>query len=787
MNLSSFLRNSLRILLTSFLLMKSLPAYQAYDGQSVDQIEIVVENRGLDQDYDSSSIRSKLKTKDGDPFSQTTFDEDLKNLSKEFDRVQPVVRSEDDKIHIKLVLWPRPIIHQINWEGCKKISKSKLQKELEIQPQTVFNRQEFNKQFNKLKEMYLKEGYFESQLTYSLEPIEGTNLVDLQIHINEGRSGKIREIVYKGFTSDEESELDEQIYTKKYNFFTSWMTGTGTYREEVLEHDKMTIVNFLHNKGYADATVDINIIDPENEGKITIVVSAHRGSLYRIGSVKFEGNTLIPYEDIQKHFLIKQGDVYSPEKLRETAQAIRDVYGQKGYIEANVQYETQLEEDEPVFNVDFYLTEGNQFRVGLIRVFGNVQTNNNVILRESLLVPGEVFDSRKLKATQARLENVGYFKNVNVYAVRSQEDLGMGENYRDVYIEVEETATGNVSLFLGFSSIDDVFGGLDLTERNFNIRGLGALITQGKVSALRGAGEYAHAKINIGAKQTNYIISWLDPYFRDSLWRFGFDISYTTSRLQSKEYDIDTFGGAVYTSYPITNYWTYGAKYRVRDVKADVESQVGEPFAEQSEKNKGIVSAIGTSLSFDSTDSSYKARRGLRSSLEVETSGLGGDFTFMKLNFVNTLYQYIWKKGTLKYRADLRFIYPYGNTDIEEVPLAERIFLGGVYSVRGYKSYILGPQTDGSDPAPKGGVSSTLLSVEYCQEIFKLMDAFLFFDAGSVSLKTFDFPKLRASYGVGLRLELMNRTPIIVGYGIPINPERESDKEKFFFSMGGQF
>lgn len=138
---------------------------------------------------------------------------------------------------------------------------------------------------------------------------------------------------------------------------------------------------------------------------------------------------------------------------------MKDLYGQKGYIDASVQHETLLKESEPVFDVDFYIDEGGQYKVGLVHIFGNTSTHNNVILRESLLVPGETFDSRKLKATQKRLEAIGYFKSVNVYAVRTADDVDLGENYRDVYIEVEETTTGNVSLFMGFSSTDSVFGG----------------------------------------------------------------------------------------------------------------------------------------------------------------------------------------------------------------------------------------------------------------------------------------------------------------------------------------
>ncbi len=162
---------------------------------------------------------------------------------------------------------------------------------------------------------------------------------------------------------------------------------------------------------------------------------------------------------------------------------MKDLYGQKGYIDASVQFETSLKEDEPIFDVDYMIDEGQQYKIGLIHIFGNSSTENNVILRESLLVPGETFDSRKLKATQQRLESVGYFKTVNVYAVRTPDDAALGDNYRDVYIEVEETSTGNVSLFMGFSSMDDVFGGLDLTERNFHIANIGKALKAAGVGA----------------------------------------------------------------------------------------------------------------------------------------------------------------------------------------------------------------------------------------------------------------------------------------------------------------
>lgn len=757
----------------------------SFENSRIDKINIVFESSNPESSFDAKVVLTQLKTQENDLFSQTLFDTDLKKLSDEYDKVKPVISPEDGGIVITLYLSPKKVIDSIHWSGNRIIKTSTLQKELGIKPGQKYGRDDFNKALNKVKDLYIKKGFFESDLTYTVEQIPSKDEVSININVIEGKTGKIKKISFKGLTPKEEKQILTMIYSKKYNLFLSWMNGTGVYRQEALDQDQMTVTNFLNNKGYADAKVEINIMDDPKSSGIIIEIAVHRGILYHIGKVTFSGNRLFSNEEIEKKLKIHEKEVFSIDKIRETAQEIKDLYGQKGYIEAQVLQETSLSENEPIYDVHFDIDEGEQFKIGLIRVFGNIQTNTNVILRESVLEPGKYFDSRRLKATQQRLENIGYFKNVNVYAVKSLDEQCASENYRDVYIEVEETTTGSANLSLGFSSLNDVFGSFELMEKNFNIKGLGSIISKGP-GALRGAGEYANAKATIGTKQQAYLITWMDPYFRDSLWRFGFEVSGTYSQLQSKDYRIITIGSSVFTSYPITNYWTYGTKYRLRHSRADVKGESSKKDMEM-EDNHGLISAISTSLSYDSTDNPYKAHRGFRSLAEFEFSGIGGDFYFLKFTYLNSLYIPIWSRGTFKLRADLRFCEPVLQTGKDDLPLSELYFLGGELTVRGYKPYILGPRRPGHPSDPTGGISSALFSAEYSQALFKIMDVFAFFDAGSISDKHFDIPYLNCSYGVGTRLEIMNRMPITIGYGIPINPDHKKDVRRLFFSMGGQF
>lgn len=794
-----------RVLLSMLLASATAPLYSNdwCPDTKVSHIEIVIDSAGQERS-DPRPILARMRTQQGDSFSQLTFDSDLKILAEEYDHVEPSMKLQDGQVFITIHVTPKPVIHSIQWVGNEQFSSSTLQNELDISTNTVFNRQSFNKAFNKVKEYYFKKGYFESQLSYSVEPIEGSNQVNIKVEVAEGRPGHIKKVVLNGFTSSEKSDIEEQMYLKKYNFLTSWITGGGTYRDELLEQDKMTILNYLHNKGYADAKVDIQLKDDPESDKLIIEINAHRGQLFHFGSTYFSGNALLSPEDVEKRFAFNKEAPFSPEKVRETTQAIKDWYGQRGYIDASVQSEIVLKENEPVFDVHFLIDEGQQYKVGLVHIFGNTSTNNNVILRESLLVPGENFDSRKLRATQQRLEAVGYFKSVNVYAVRTSEDECEEGNYRDVYIEVEETSTGNISLFMGFSSTDDIFGGLDLTERNFNLKGL-AKAMSGHISKLRGGGEFFHVRGTVGKKENNVLVSWVNPYVNDSLWRFGVELSRTWSELQT-HVKVVTYGGSVFASYPLSSFWTTGMRQRLRHGKDSVDIHPVDSSAiaaESVEKVKnqlnqqGLISAFSGNISYDSTDSALKAHRGWRSYLEAEVVGIGGSYDFLKFSYLNTIYYPLWSKGTLKLRGEFKYILPFGKTSRYTVPYNERLFLGGEGSVRGYKPFILGPvvklkNAEGhleSTKTPYGGLSSSLLSLEYNQEIFRMLDVFAFVDVGSVEFAPFKISQIRPTTGVGLRIDIGNRTPILVGYGIPlVKKDRNSEKwQKVFFSMGGQF
>jgi outer membrane protein insertion porin family len=803
-----------------------------YENRPIEKITVTMMDSKSCDDADSAVVLSKMKTKQGDYFSQVEFDNDLKNLAQDYDRVEPKIEARNDGVSLSLKVWPKPKIRSILWTGNDRLETRTLQKELDIATGSIFDRLAFNKGFHKVKAYYVKKGFFEAEVAYKVILDDCSNEVDIEITVNEGRSGKIKEIVFHNFTCDEEEEILNDMVTKKWNLFTSWLSGEGIYHEEAIQQDRYMALNYLQNEGYADAKVNIEVVEASSCDRIIIHISADKGEQYTIGKLTFSGNCLFTNQVIADMLTVSEGDLYSPDDLRETVNVLTSLYGSKGYIDTFVDYSPRLDRNRCAYSIHLTIEEGEQYRIGLIKIFGNCTTQSRVILHEVLFAPGEIFNLDRLKRTEEKLINIGFFSNVNVYAVKSDADYGCEGNYRDVHIEVEETSTGQFGASLGFSTTEGFFGGFNVTEKNFNFLGIPLLWERG-YPAIRGGGEFAHIDITMGIKTRRYGFSWTKPFFMDTKWSVGFDLERSYDHTISSDYYVNASTFSLHAGYLINPFVRFGCHYRltnsqtkvasnhhtIREASEDLkqehasaqpveEIKVGneeeekaagiaiEKLAheayngslERQRMNDGLISAVGTTLSYDSRDNPMVPRCGLFSRLQMEIAGLGGDHSFFSVGYLNTAYYPFLKKGTLKGRADVKFIQPIWRASENDLPVNERFFLGGDDGIRGYRPYSIGPKFT-NDNAPKGGISMLQLTAEYNYKLFSKADLFVFTDGGSLSSHNWRLlDDFKASVGFGIRLKVIPGAPAVtLGMGFPLIRRKGDEVQHFFFQMGARF
>lgn len=794
------------------------------EGIPVEKITVTVERQKPGDVDETSAILHKMDTKVGDTFDQEVFDRDLKVLNENYDWVEPEFEVKDKVLRIHLLVQKKPIISRFIVDGPNLSSKmkKKVLKAGELKSGMEYDRETFYKSLNKIRDDLIKKGFFQADVAYQVEREGADNKVAVHVLVKRGPHGRLRNIRFEGFESQEQRELAKMIRPRRYNMFLNWLTGVGTIKQEEFDSDVQVMVHYLQNKGYVDAHVSMRINYIPDDGCV-LVIHLDRGPKYQFHNVDFSGFTLRKEDEIKKVCDIKEGEVFSIDQIRATQEKIRELYTQEGYLQTNVDYQLTLLPDQTAYDVHFNIEESEQYRVGLVLVSGNYSTNKKVVYNNINLEPGDVFDSRKVKSTQQKLQSTGFFKNVNVYPIKADEgSLGSSE-YCDVMVEVDEAQTGNASLFLGMSTTSSVFGGIDLTENNFDLAGFRNVWTQGP-SAFRGGGEFFKIKGTVGEKESGVSVSWLNPYFNDSLWRFGVDFDYITSILLSSNYRIHTIGGQVSTIYPVTRTFSHGYKFRVKDsiINPRVPKEQLSLIEDKEASNCGIGSGLATTFAYDSTDNPFKPRTGFRSNFEAEIVGLVRthmtqnqnlsfdtttkanltDFPFLKFGYVNSLYCPLWKSATLKFRFDLKFMQLLGSGQVDQLPLSEKYFLGGENTVRGYGNGQVGPRFPVTND-PKGGISSFLGSVELSQNIVKPLDVFAFFDSGMVSEEAWNMDTIRMSVGAGVRLDIGKRLPFVVGVGFPLNPanpkppvgstdveagaRHEKEVQKLFFSMAGQF
>ncbi len=784
----------LQFLLFSLASVPSAIYAQEYVKEGYSIVEsIIITTTG--ESSDSKSCPPQLKTKCGSLFSANDFDEDLKKLAQDYDRVDPKVEFQNGKAFITLTLVPKPVIRKVCIKGNKGIPNHKIVKTLQLYEKDPFDREAFLKNVDELRTHYLKNGFFEIDVQYELEHNERRGYIDIYVSIHEGPKGRVKTLQIDGLTSSEKADIKELVFTKPYSLTTSWFTGAGIYHPDLVEQDSLAITNYLHNLGYADAVVSpVRTID--EDGSIHLCFKVDRGELYTLGHVHIEGFSVLPRRLVEKQLSVGPNSLYRPDTIWDGAQKIKNVYAKYGYINTNVDVHFLPHPNRPVYDLTYQVSEGRPYKVGLIKVTGNTQTKHNVILHEATLFPGDTFNKLKLEDTEQRLRNTGYFQSVSVYTVRSQLDpLDNADEYRDIFIEVKETTTGNLGLFLGFSSLDNLFGGVELSESNFDLLGIRNIPKKG-FRSLRGGGEYLFLKANFGDKVTDYTLKWTKPHFLNTPWIFGLELDKSINKALSKEYSVETYGGNVSTTYILNERLKYGVYYRGSQTELHMKGgNTASSKGPDVKNNKGFVSATGFNINYDSVDNPRTPAAGVRGVVNFEVSGLGGTYHFTKLTINSSIYRKLTHKGVLKIKGEAKFLKPFSDTSVDGIPMSERFFLGGETTVRGYKPFIIGPKF--SETEPKGGLSSLLLTEEFQYPLISQpnVSAFVFLDSGFIGLEEYriHFKDLCGSAGFGLRFDVMNSVPIMLGFGWPFRPTEVFDGKKidvsqrFFFALGGVF
>jgi outer membrane protein insertion porin family len=356
-----------------------------------------------------------------------------------------------------------------------------------------------------------------------------------------------------------------------------------------------------------------------------------------------------------------------------------------------------------------------------------------------------------VKRSERILTNLGYFSSVRSYALDTPD-----AERKDLAFDVEEKRTGQFMIGAGFSSVDRLLGFAELSQGNFDLLGWPYFM---------GGGQKLNLRAQFGERRKSYEFSFTEPWFLDSRLSLGCDLYHT--EVNYDDYDVLRSGGAVSLGRALP--WASRAdlRYRLERVRLTAEADTNryvyidsplEPYVYGWTEDR-IESSAQLTVSHDTRDSPFMPRRGTRASVSAGLSGgpLGFDTDIYELGVQASQYFPLWLGHVLSFRARYEIVEPYGAT--AEVPLADRLFLGGGHTLRGFEWRDVGPKVapeGGGAYKAVGGRSLALGSVEYTVPVIEIFRLACFYDIGNVWREAymFDPDRLASSAGVGLRVDI---------------------------------
>jgi outer membrane protein insertion porin family len=370
------------------------------------------------------------------------------------------------------------------------------------------------------------------------------------------------------------------------------------------------------------------------------------------------------------------------------------------------------------------MQEGQQFFVNRITFIGNTTTRDNVIRRELRLVEGGVFNTEALKYSIKRLNQLGYFK-----ALEGGKDIDVQKaenepNKVDVRLKLEEQNRNSLTFGAGVSEFEGFFGQLSFQTANF-----------------LGRGESLTLSLQAGSRAQNYSLAFTEPFLFDRNITGGFNLFKTDIRYIG-QFTQKSAGAVASMGFPLGRGFTrmfvnYSyERVRVTEINELYQDPLllqRNPFLRDSlllgQGGERIISKVVPSLVYNSVDQPIFPTQGKRLTLSSDFAGLGGNTNFIKPTIEGVAFLKQNNRMTLGVRGQVEYIHPYGGSI--DVPIFEKLFLGGEYSVRGFDLRTIGP-SDLASGLVLGGNKSLLFNVEQIFSIAGPVRLILFYDAGQV-------------------------------------------------------
>jgi outer membrane protein insertion porin family len=679
----------------------------------------------------AETVKSRIFTKPGDIYDSAALERDFNSLwnTGYFEDIKFLREQTPKGWRIIVQVKEKPTIRTIDYLGASSVSNSDIldrfkQDKVGLTVESQYDPTRIKRAENSIKNLLSEHGRQFATIRTEVRQVPPA-AVGITFVVKEGPKVKVGKIIFQGNKNIKSRVLRAAMKNLKpigvpHSIFLESLFAK-TYDATKLEEDTERVRAEYQNRGYFKAAVadpktvihdtghkgfHIPLVQSGPGKAVDITMQIDEGDQYRLGKITFKNNKAIPNAAALRSMIpLKDGDIFSREKIAKGLENLRKAYGQGGYINYTGVPQTTFDDEKKLANLEIDVDEGKQFYVRRIEFQGNTTTRDKVIRRELALEEGGIYNSHLWELSLLRLNQLSYFDQLkpddpNVTEKRLDEKNG----YVDLTLHVKEKGKNSIGLNGGVSGLEGAFIGLNYSTNNF-----------------MGRGETLQVQISLGNLARSVLFGYTQPYMFDRPLQFGFTvfgnkISYNQARQLSifsgqnlnlssavlqnlQNYSQSSAGFTSSLSYPLRrSFKRVGITYsfdRSTLLPLSTASKTLFDFiafrgiSGPNAVNGIITSKIFPNFSFNTLDSGISPHHGHQLTLGAELAGLGGT-----VRSIRPIVQYkrfipVQKgRNAIGFSANGSYISGFGGL---VAPPFQRFYMGGENDIRGFDIRSISP------------------------------------------------------------------------------------------------
>ncbi|MDR0453556.1 MAG: outer membrane protein assembly factor BamA [Deferribacteraceae bacterium] len=738
---------------------------------AIDRVEVTGNRR-----VPEARIRQYL-VKAGDNFDPEKINISVKQLHSTGFFMEVTVDAEvrGNEFVITYILQETPLVASIEVNGSSHFNSEKLEEAYAIKIGSTLNLLKVGNTIRNLQVMYEKDRFYSVEITHRVEYRNETS-VNLVFDIKEGEKSRVYNIWFYGNENVSADELHTVMKTKEKDFW-SLMNSSGTIITDIVEYDREMVRELYLSKGYATVSIgEPEIAFQSKNERLNYLIRINEGPRYTVKNIEYaDSKSVYTSEEMKALTKLREGESFNVSLYREDIRRLTDAYSERGYARANVDADVSMDRQEHTVSINYVVEEGPIVYINRIIFEGNDDSRDNILRRQFDISEGEKYNSKLLREAEYNLYNTGFYENIQI------SEQTVADNKTDIRVRVTEKKSGSLNLGITYSSNEDQLGGhLELAKAN--IFGFGSTLS---------------ARAMVTAVRNEYSISFTEPWMLDNPYLVGFDLYSRTYEDDERGYTRMANGASIRLGHQLIKrrlYLNYAFAHEEVSMK-DIRDNASKYIINQ--EGLHIINAVTLSATLARMNNSLDPTDGYKLTGRAEFGGtfLGGTEDYSRATLEGSYYIPLFYSFVGVAHAEGGQIWSLTKESMpwkltkKPIPADKRFYLGGMYSVRGFRTSEISPTDD--DGYVYGGDKYYQVNLEIWRPIFEgnlTVRGVIFMDMGQAydeEETMFSYPP-RKSIGGGVRFFTpMGLIRLECGYKLD---KREGESQyNWEFTVGSTF